>query len=67
MSRYTIGADNRMRSAHPASERDQVIRRGRVFGGLQPTRAFGDAVYKWNLEQGNAYVSISLFTISLVS
>jgi len=47
-------ADDRMRSEHPASERDQVIRRGRVFGGLQPTRAFGDAVYKWNLEQGNA-------------
>jgi pyruvate dehydrogenase phosphatase len=48
------GANDRMRSEHPASERDQVIRRGRVFGGLQPTRAFGDAVYKWNLEQGNA-------------
>jgi pyruvate dehydrogenase phosphatase len=48
-----------MRSEHPASERNDVIRRGRVFGGLQPTRAFGDAVYKWNLEQGAAYVILS--------
>lgn len=50
----TNDANFRMRNEHPANERDQVIRRGRVFGGLQPTRAFGDAVYKWNLEQGNA-------------
>ncbi|KAH9442791.1 hypothetical protein MJO28_005821 [Puccinia striiformis f. sp. tritici] len=37
----------RMRSEHPPSERENVIRRGRVLGGLQPTRAFGDARYKW--------------------
>lgn len=36
-----------MKSEHPASESDQVISRGRVLGGLQPTRAFGDARYKW--------------------
>lgn len=41
----------RMRSEHPASERDTVIRNGRVQGGLQPTRAFGDAVYKWTNAQ----------------
>lgn len=40
-----------MRSEHPASERDTVIRNGRVQGGLQPTRAFGDAVYKWTNAQ----------------
>ncbi|WVQ72334.1 hypothetical protein IAR50_001885 [Cryptococcus sp. DSM 104548] len=38
----------RMRNEHPVSERETVIRNGRVQGGLQPTRAFGDAVYKWS-------------------
>lgn len=38
----------RMRSEHPPQEADQVIMRGRVLGGLEPTRAFGDAVYKWD-------------------
>lgn len=38
----------RMRSEHPASEADSVIMRGRVLGGLEPTRAFGDARYKWD-------------------
>lgn len=38
----------RMRAEHPG-ERD-VIRAGRVLGNLEPTRAFGDAVYKWSLE-----------------
>lgn len=35
----------RMRKLHPGEE--HVIRNGRVLGGLEPTRAFGDAVYKW--------------------
>lgn len=35
----------RMRKAHPGE--DNVIRHGRVLGGLEPTRAFGDATYKW--------------------
>lgn len=38
----------RMKSEHPASESEQVIMRGRVLGGLEPTRAFGDARYKWD-------------------
>jgi pyruvate dehydrogenase phosphatase len=37
----------RMQAEHPASEKDTVISRGRVLGGLEPTRAFGDAVYKY--------------------
>ncbi|KAF5363748.1 hypothetical protein D9756_000190 [Leucocoprinus leucothites] len=37
----------RMRSEHPADESEYVIREGRVLGGLEPTRAFGDARYKW--------------------
>lgn len=46
----------RMRSEHPASEHDSVIQRGRVLGGLEPTRAFGDARYKWDRElQGRLY------------
>ncbi|CBQ70697.1 related to PTC5-putative 2C protein phosphatase (PP2Cs) [Sporisorium reilianum SRZ2] len=46
----------RMRSEHPASESENVIQRGRVLGGLEPTRAFGDARYKWDRElQGRLY------------
>ncbi|CAK7230802.1 [Pyruvate dehydrogenase [acetyl-transferring]]-phosphatase 1, mitochondrial [Sporothrix curviconia] len=35
----------RIRGLHPGEE--HVIRNGRVLGGLEPTRAFGDASYKW--------------------
>ncbi|RPB07834.1 protein serine/threonine phosphatase 2C [Morchella conica CCBAS932] len=38
----------RMRAEHPGEE--HVIRNGRVLGGLEPTRAFGDAFYKWSIE-----------------
>lgn len=38
----------RMRKAHPGE--DRVIHNGRVLGGLEPTRAFGDASYKWTKE-----------------
>jgi len=41
----------RMRKAHPGEER--VIHNGRVLGGLEPTRAFGDASYKWTREITN--------------
>lgn len=37
----------RMQGEHPHSEADNVIMRGRVLGSLEPTRAFGDARYKW--------------------
>ncbi|EPQ59920.1 hypothetical protein GLOTRDRAFT_34739 [Gloeophyllum trabeum ATCC 11539] len=40
----------RMRSEHPQDEAEDVIRNGRVLGGLEPTRAFGDARYKWPRE-----------------
>lgn len=36
----------RMQKEHPGEQ--NVIRNGRVLGGLEPTRAFGDAVYKWS-------------------
>lgn len=35
----------RMRAEHPGEE--YVVHRGRVLGSLEPTRAFGDATYKW--------------------
>lgn len=41
---------HRLQSEHPADEMHQVIRGGRVLGGLEPTRAFGDARYKWTRE-----------------
>ncbi|KAF8897821.1 phosphatase 2C-like domain-containing protein [Infundibulicybe gibba] len=37
----------RVQSEHPADEADHVIREGRILGGLEPSRAFGDARYKW--------------------
>ncbi|KAF8843084.1 protein serine/threonine phosphatase 2C [Paxillus ammoniavirescens] len=40
----------RIQSEHPPDEADNVIRAGRVLGGLEPTRAFGDARYKWPRE-----------------
>jgi pyruvate dehydrogenase phosphatase len=36
----------RMRAEHPGEP--DVIRNGRVLGGLEPSRAFGDAIYKWS-------------------
>jgi len=38
----------RLRKEHPGE--DYVVRNGRVLGGLEPTRAFGDASYKWTRE-----------------
>ncbi|EIM22629.1 protein serine/threonine phosphatase 2C [Wallemia mellicola CBS 633.66] len=38
----------RIQSEHPSAESPYVIQRGRVLGGLEPTRAFGDARYKWS-------------------
>ncbi|KAL4402415.1 serine/threonine phosphatase [Malassezia pachydermatis] len=38
----------RIQREHPADEAPFVIQRGRVLGGLEPTRAFGDARYKWD-------------------
>lgn len=45
----------RMRAEHPGEE-DTVIMRGRVLGGLQPTRAMGDSLYKWSSETAELYV-----------
>ncbi|KAK3848157.1 MAG: protein phosphatase 2C [Linnemannia gamsii] len=39
----------RLQEEHPGEE-NTVIMRGRVLGGLEPTRAFGDARYKWTKE-----------------
>ncbi|KAK4101025.1 protein serine/threonine phosphatase 2C [Parathielavia hyrcaniae] len=38
----------RLRKQHP--NEPYVVRNGRVLGGLEPTRAFGDASYKWSRE-----------------
>ncbi|KAF9561037.1 hypothetical protein EC968_005921 [Mortierella alpina] len=37
----------RLQEEHPGEEAT-VVSRGRVLGGLEPTRAFGDARYKWS-------------------
>ena len=37
----------RMRKEHPGEE-SKVVRNGRILGRLGPTRAFGDAIYKWS-------------------
>jgi pyruvate dehydrogenase phosphatase len=38
----------RLRAEHPGEP--NVVRNGRVLGGLEPSRAFGDAYYKWSLK-----------------
>ncbi|KAF2235185.1 pyruvate dehydrogenase phosphatase [Viridothelium virens] len=38
----------RLRREHPGEE--YVTQNGRILGGLEPSRAFGDSLYKWSLE-----------------
>ena len=38
----------RLQEEHPGEE--HVCYRGRILGGLEPSRAFGDASYKWSRE-----------------
>lgn len=40
---------NRLRKEHPGEE-STVVHAGRVLGSLEPTRAFGDARFKWSRE-----------------
>ncbi|KAF9985623.1 hypothetical protein BGZ65_010330 [Modicella reniformis] len=45
----------RLQEEHPGEE-STVIMGGRVLGGLEPTRSFGDARYKWSKEiQGKVF------------
>lgn len=44
----TVSEAERLRREHPGE--DNVVRNGRVLGNLEPTRAFGDAFYKWKRE-----------------
>ncbi|KAF2004914.1 protein serine/threonine phosphatase 2C [Amniculicola lignicola CBS 123094] len=37
----------RLRREHPGEP--NVVRNGRILGGLEPSRAFGDAYYKWTM------------------
>ena len=38
----------RLRAEHPGEA--NVVRNGRILGGLEPSRAFGDSFYKWSQE-----------------
>lgn len=44
----TVSEAERLRKEHPGEP--NVVRNGRILGGLEPSRAFGDASYKWSLE-----------------
>jgi pyruvate dehydrogenase phosphatase len=44
----TDSEDARLRKEHP--NEPYVTHNGRILGGLEPSRAFGDAVYKWSKE-----------------
>jgi pyruvate dehydrogenase phosphatase len=44
----TTSEAERLRKEHPGEP--NVVRNGRVLGGLEPSRAFGDASYKWSLQ-----------------
>lgn len=48
----TPSEDARLRREHPGEE--FVTRNGRILGGLEPSRAFGDAIYKWSVETQQA-------------
>lgn len=50
----------RIQSEHPPDEAGSVIRAGRVLGGLEPSRAFGDARYKWPRDVQDVYVILDL-------
>ena len=41
---------HRIQSEHPPDEAATVVRNGRILGGLEPSRAFGDSRYKWPRE-----------------
>ncbi|KAF2720754.1 MgPP2CL-3, protein phosphatase 2C-like protein 3 [Polychaeton citri CBS 116435] len=47
----TASEDARLRAEHPGEP--YVTMNGRILGGLEPSRAFGDAVYKWSAEIQN--------------
>lgn len=44
----TASEAERLRKEHPGEP--NVVRNGRILGGLEPSRAFGDAYYKWSLQ-----------------
>ena len=44
----TPSEDARLRQEHPGEE--LVTHKGRILGQLEPSRAFGDAIYKWSRE-----------------
>ena len=44
----TPSEDARLRAEHPGEE--HVTKNGRILGGLEPSRAFGDSLYKWSME-----------------
>lgn len=48
----------RLQLEHPGEQ--YVTHNGRVLGGLEPTRAFGDAIYKWSRETA-MHVKASFF------
>ncbi|GES75570.1 protein serine/threonine phosphatase 2C [Rhizophagus clarus] len=43
----------RLNKEHPGEEGNIIIN-GRIFGGLEPTRSFGDSKYKWNMKKQDA-------------
>ncbi|KAL1655307.1 [Pyruvate dehydrogenase [acetyl-transferring]]-phosphatase 1, mitochondrial [Didymella pomorum] len=57
----TTSEAERLRKEHPGEP--NVVRNGRILGGLEPSRAFGDASYKWSLET-NAELKKSYFARS---
>jgi len=57
----TASEAERLRREHPGEP--NVVRNGRILGGLEPSRAFGDASYKWSSET-NAELKKSYFARS---
>ncbi|OBZ77161.1 Protein phosphatase 2C C10F6.17c [Grifola frondosa] len=51
----------RIQSEHPPDEAASVVSKGRILGGLEPSRAFGDARYKWPREVQEVQRSLDAF------
>lgn len=46
----------RLQREHPGEDKT-VVRNGRVLGNLEPSRAFGDARYKWTAKEQNTILA----------
>ena len=59
----TPSEEARLRAEHPGEP--YVTMNGRILGGLEPSRAFGDAIYKWSKETQEKLKKLILRSLAL--